>query len=175
MARRGTFRSRVLERHGRQTFWFAGSVTQDTITAATTPVITTSLNAAALSLRPFTLVRTRGFVHIRSDQIAASENQSIAYGGIVVSDQSVGIGVTAVPTPITDSQSNWFFYEVLADFLRRGDSTGSQSNTGRERIIDSKAMRKVTEGQDIITVAETSAFSLGTIVTAFTRVLIKLH
>ena len=176
MARgRSNFRSRMLERHGRQTFWFSAITTQDTIATASTAIILSQLNAAALALRPFTVVRARGYVHIRPDQESAAESQSIAYGAIVVSDQSVAIGATAVPTPVTDSQSNWFVFEAMADHFAFITGVGFQSNFGRERIVDSKAMRKVTEGQDIITVAETTAVSLGTIVTTFNRMLIKLH
>ena len=42
-------------------------------------------------------------------------------------------------------------------------------------LIDSKSMRKVEEGQDLIEVIENSAISNGAQVITYTRVLIKLH
>jgi hypothetical protein len=48
---------------------------------------------------------------ISSDQFAQSESQIGAIGLAVVTDQAVGIGVTAVPTPITDlSSDSWFLH-----------------------------------------------------------------
>ena len=172
MARK--FRDRMV-RSGRQTFWLGGTFVRSTIAAGNGVVIQTSLNAAALALRPFTIVRTRGLVSVMSDQIAAIEHQEIAFGAIVVSDQSVAIGVTAVPTPLTDSQSDWHVYQVGMDQFDFITGAGFQSNVGKQYEIDSKAMRKVAEGQDLIQVAETDSHSESAIVTSFTRVLIKLH
>ena len=175
MARRfRNFRANVV-RSGRKTFWFAGLHQRTTLAAASTAAIVSSLNAAALALRPFTIVRTRGYMSLVSDIQSAVENQSASYGGIVVSDQAVAIGVTAVPTPTTDSQSDWFFYEALNDKLQFITGVGFQSRSLVRQLIDSKAMRKVEEGQDVITVAETSAISDGAVVGSFTRILIKLH
>ena len=171
---RRSFRSRMLERHGRQTFWFSALAVDTVLAAASIATLISSLNAAALALRPFTIVRTRGYVNLLSDQQIATEAQSIAYGEIVVSDVALAAGVASVPTPITDSQSNWHVFEGLANRFILGTAVGFME-AGRERIIDSKAMRKVAEGQDIITVAETTAISDGVIVSSFSRVLIKLH
>jgi len=152
----------------RQTFWFGSTFASVTIASASTASLITSLNAAALAFRPFTIVRTRGVFTIRSDQLAGSEDQSGAYGRIVVSDQSVAIGVTAVPTPVTDSQSDWHVYEPFMDSLRFLDATGFQLGTSRQYIVDSKAMRKVSEGQE-------SAISSGIVFVVATKILIKLH
>ncbi len=174
MARRSSFRQRMVSQ-GRKTFWFSGLSTRVTLAAALSSTIVTSLNAAALALRPFTIVRTRGYVSIFSDQVGASENQTAAYGEIVVSDQALAIGVTAVPTPITDSQSSWHVYHALADHFNFADGTGLQQFAMINYPIDSKAMRKVEEGEDLIAVAELAAISDGCLVAAFTRTLIKLH
>jgi len=175
MARRfAGFRNRLV-RQGRKTFWFSGTSVESAITAANTAVVQTSLNAAALALRPFTIVRTRGYFHIISDQLSANERYEAAYGLIVVSDQAVAIGVTAVPTPSTDSQSGWFVYERGVDAHQFITGAGFQSHTGLFQTFDSKAMRKVEEGQDVISVAETGPNSQGVTVTAFSRILIKLH
>ncbi len=172
--RHRNFRSNLV-RSGRKTFWFSGLAIQDQITAASTAVLQASLNAAALALRPFTIVRTRGYVAIGSDQVGATEDQTLSYGHIVVSDQAVAIGVTALPTPVTDSQSDWFVYEALVGRFNFVTASGFEQAAITIKEIDSKAMRKVEEGQDLISVVETSALSSGLLVTAFFRTLIKLH
>ncbi len=55
----------------RQTLWFGGVSVQSTLAGASTAILQTSLNAAALALRPFTVVRNHGFVFLESDQVVA--------------------------------------------------------------------------------------------------------
>jgi len=139
--------------------------------------VTGSLNAAALALRPFTVIRARGLVGIRTDQVAASEAQQAAYGAAVVSDQSVAIGLTAVPTPVTDSGSDLFFvYQRMMAEMTFGTAASFQTVL-QTFEIDSRAMRKVESGQDLIEVVEVEAGaqSDGCILTGAVRFLIKLH
>ena len=176
MARRHSgFRQRVIA-SGRKTFWFAGVEARDTLASASSVAISISLNAAALSLRPFTIIRTRGFVGVRSDQTAASEDQNWAIGSIVVSDEAVAVGVSAVPTPDAQSASPWFMYERGAErFLFISGVGVDPRMMSTNVVIDSKAMRKVEEGQDVISVVEASALSDGIVITSFFKYLIKLH
>ncbi len=175
MARRFHGMRQRLVSQGRKTFWFSGAITESVLAVAGAAAIQTSLNAAALSLRPFTIVRTRGWYSLRSDQTAASEDQQMMIGGIVVSDQAVAIGVTAVPNPVTDDQSSWFFLEGTAQRFLFITGTGVDPNFTTRYEIDSKSMRKVEEGQDLITVVEAGGSSNGLTVVAYQRVLIKLH
>ncbi len=158
----------------RKTFWFAATDTVTTLAAGANPVLLLSLNAAALTLRPFTVVRTRGMLYVTTDQEAADEQFHVAYGKIIVSEQASAIGVTAIPTPRTDSQSDWFVYEWLMSDIRFGDATGF-SRLGQNVTIDSKAQRKVEEGQDIVTVIEAGVTGAGSMVSTVARILIKLH
>ncbi len=159
----------------RETVWIGITEAQNTIVAASTALISSSLNAAALALRPFTVVRTRGILSIDSDQIAASERTGYAFALAVVSDQAAAIGVSAVPTPITDRGSDLFFvYEEMFGHFERGDNTGFQVNEQVYRF-DSKAMRKVNEDQDVVITKETSSVSMGVVATSAGRLLIKLH
>ena len=77
-----------------------------TITTVGTSVVQTSLNAGALALRPFTMVRVRGVIRLETDQLTTTEFQEIAFGLAVVSDQAVAVGVTAVPSPVSDNGSD---------------------------------------------------------------------
>ncbi len=161
----------------RETLWFGGSFAA-TVSSGVGGTIITSLNAAALNLRPFTIVRTRAEVLVKSDQEIASELQFGAYSECVVSDQAVAIGVTAVPTPVTDSTSDLFHvYQALLNAYEFQTAIGS-ANVGTRYEVDSKAMRKVEEGQDLIAVVENSAAAsagAGMRVLTFSRTLIKLH
>ncbi len=162
-------------RQRRETLWVGGTTVRTTIATASTAVIQTSLNAAALALRPFTIIRVRGVMRLETDQLANSEFQDAKWGMAVVSDQAVLIGVTAVPTPDTDNTSDlWFAYEAMLNDFKVSSAIGLLV-VGSERIIDSKAMRKVEDGQDLVSVIETGPASNGVVVTTFNRVLIKLH
>ena len=161
----------------RETIWFGGTAFRNAV-ATTGVALVQSLNAAALALRPFTIVRTRGILWVSSDQEAATEDYGASYGEAVVSDQANSVGVTAVPTPTTESASDlWFVYEFLLGRFAFG-STASFADVGNGRIIDSKAMRKVEDGQDIVAVVEgpgAGITSTGTQIMGFTRKLVKLH
>ena len=168
-------RSGLVLRGGRQrreSLWFSiepGLSTQ----AASGGLITNTSNAALLALRPFTVVRTRMSFFIRSDQAAAAEVQTGAFGMAVVSDQAIAIGVTAVPTPITDIGSDlWFFHQFL---LCNESSLTDVAKPGCAIYADSKAMRRVDDDSDIATVLEMSTITQGITVNSMGRVLIKLH
>ncbi len=165
----------VRARSDRKTLWL-GSTVQSATLVAGTPQIFFSLNAAALAIRPFTIIRTYIEINWRTDQAAVSETQFGAVAAAVVSDQAVAIGATAVPTPVTDSGSSLFFaYQYMINFFEFGSGIGFDSQGGRRYVIDSKAMRKVEGGQDMIVVVENDSNGSGAIAAAFVRQLIKTH
>ena len=133
-----------------------------------------SLNTAALALRPFTVIRSRFQLFIDSDQSAVDEVQVAGFGIAVVSDQAVAIGVTAVPTPITNLGSDlWFVHQLCYGATTHSDSVGSGSTIGVNIPVDSKAMRKVAIGQDIVVMGEFSAVGAGSRLTVGGRMLVK--
>ncbi len=163
-------------RHLRETLWASISPTTTTLAVAT-PVLFSGLSASGLALRPFTIIRTRGVLHLSTDQIAASESYYAAYGMAVVSDQALAVGVSAVPTPLTEADSDlWFVYEPMTSRMLFGDATGLGGGDGVMVRFDSKAMRKVEDGQDIATVEEASSNSglLGCQLAKGGRMLLKL-
>jgi len=161
----------------RESMWFTITRTATVLGTAGSVALITSLNAAALALRPFTIVRTRGLWNCRSDQTGALEAYATSFGMAVVSDQSVAIGVTAIPTPETDRGSDlWFVYEDMASQFLFISGVGVHPNAGEVLRFDSKAMRKVEDGQDIVSVIENFALAAtGTTNTISGRLLIKLH
>ncbi len=169
-------RSGLVLRGGRQrrdTRWLFWATTETTLSGAPSVVLTNLLDAAALALLPFTVVRFCGVMHIASDQIVATETYGVALGFAIVTEQASAIGVTAVPTPVADQGSDsWFVYEQMFGRFGFGDITGF-SQLGNFKEIDSRAMRKVEDGQDIVSVVENEIN--GVQVTLSGRMLIKLH
>ncbi len=158
----------------RETLWGFLSTAETTLGGAPTAAVVNSLNAAGLALRPFTVVRVRGVLQVRSDQVASIETYGVDFGMAVVSDQAVAIGVTAVPTPLTDKGSDlWFVYEQMFGTQTGNANTGNVQQVGFSKEFDSRAMRKVEEGQDVIAVVENEIN--GVIVVSSGRFLIKLH
>ncbi len=162
----------------RETLWLGGTAFTQTLATTTSVALVLSLNASALALRPFTIVRTRGILRCFSDQLGGTEVYGASFGNAVVSDQASAIGVTAVPTPTTDNASDlWMVYEFLIGRIGFG-SAASFIETGVERVLDSKAMRKVEDGQDLVSVVEGPGAGLGSngsIISGFQRTLVKLH
>jgi len=159
----------------RDTVWFSDAFVGTTLAAASTAVLVSSLNATGLAARPFTIIRSRGYLHVRSDQVAASETYVAALGFTVVSDQASAIGITAVPTPMTDLGSDYFYLHESVVGRLSFTTTAGYRETGQGRVYDSKAMRKVDEDSDAITVVETASISSGAVITFGGRFLIKLH
>ena len=138
--------------------------------------ITHVMTAAELAKRPFTAIRTRLSVHINSDQLAADEIAIAAIGLCVVSDQAAAIGVTAVPTPLNDLESDlWFVIQPLITDFTFVTGIGIDADGGRNYEIDSKAMRKVNDDEQIVIVVEGSGIAGGAGITTVGRLLIKEH
>ena len=153
----------------RTTTWFGFNPTVQALTAAGGTIIF-SLNAAALALQPFTVVRSLFELYITSDQEAASEDQLAGFGIAVVSDEATAAGVTAIPTPITEMASDlWFAHQLLFN----STTANPVSNVGTRYMVDSRAMRKVSIGQDIVVVLEFDASGGGSNVIIGGRMLVK--
>ena len=161
----------------RETQWLELPEVAFSLPGANSGVLLLSLTAAEKALRPFTVMRTRGVWFLSSDQSAASELYSTAMGACVVSDQASAVGITAVPTPDIDALSDlWFLYERITNAFLFGDGTGFIENAGILAPFDSRAMRKVEEGEDVVFVVENGAVTAaGALGRLSGRLLIKLH
>ncbi len=177
MARRRDFvRGVAAIRSSRTTSWFKIDPALTVMTAGGGTVIA-SLTTAEQAKRPFTIIRTHLLVHIGSDQIAADELQVAAVGMCVVSDQASAIGVTAVPTPNTDADSDlWFLHQYVMSELAFASGVGLDAAGGHNYLIDSKAARKVNNDQDVLLVGElVDGISNGLFMMTAGRLLIKEH
>ena len=171
-----TFRSvRGGRSQRRETVWGGISFFETTIATTSTAVLITSLSAGFLAMRPFTIIRTHIHLWLRSDQAAAQEFQRAALGAAVVSDQSVAIGVTAVPTPITDSDSDlWFLHQFWAAPVRIGTDATGIYRAAYQVEFDSKAMRRLTGDESIVVVVENGSAANGAQYNLSFRMLLKV-
>ena len=158
----------------RDTVWFQFPFVETTLAASATASLSYLLNAAALELRPFTVVRSRFNWFVRSDQSAATELYIGNFGFCVISDQAAAVGVAAVPTPATDLGSDlWFMLDQwIGNFTLVGTDVTTEVRSSK---IDSKAMRKVDIGQDIAGVIEAGIGGSGVTIGTVGRMLVKLH
>jgi len=145
------------------------------VIGASTAILLGSLNAAALALRPFTIVRTRMDLRWASDQAAAAEDPFGSFGMMVVTDTAAALGVTAIPDPGSNEDSDWFLWQGLSVVFSLADATGIDANGGARYDIDSKAMRKVGADDDIVSVVSNLNSADGGVITINGRMLLKLH
>ena len=158
----------------RLTQWIGLGLAADAVDNSS--VLSAKLNATALALRPFTVIRTHIEILQQTDQSTASEDMGAAFGMCVVSESASGAGVASVPTPITDADSDLFFVHqwMIASFLLK-TAVGVADPSGTRYTIDSKAMRKVNNDQDVIIVVEGDSSGEGMVINSAGRMLIKLH
>ena len=122
-----------------------------------------------------TIVRTRGSLWVSTDQSANNEEPFGALGFSVVTDQAAAAGVASLPTPITDEASdNWFLWIPWMAGLRVADATGIM-NPWVEYKFDSKAMRKVDDGDNVVVMLENASAADGALFIIKFRMLVKLH
>jgi len=160
----------------RETMWVGVGETNSTIAASSTALLINSGSAGLLALRPFTVVRTRGILAFRSDQTGVSEAFHAALGYSVVTDQASAIGITAVPTPYTDIGSDMFYvHQFFSGRFEFVTGVGFHPQSMQVKEYDSKAMRRVNDDSDVVTVLETSSLSSGINIYHAARFLIKLH
>ena len=143
---------------------------------AASAVLLSTLNAAALALRPFTILRQRGILAWQSDQAGATEDPHGIFGSIVVTDTASGVGITAIPDPLTDPDASWVVFQPLFTRFRFVSAAGIFENPGEGSTYtyDSKSMRKVGNNDDLVTVAVNGS-SFGAEILQVGRTLVKLH
>ncbi len=161
----------------RQTEWLATEVQTDfSALAANTIQLDAVLSVPEKAFRPFTIVRTLGLLYVISDQNSADEQPFGGIGGIVVQDQAVSIGVTAIPDPENDAASDsWFLHQFWAAPIIVGDGTGFSGSPGQQYLFDSRAMRKVNNEEDIAFMITNASGAAGIEFLWKIRMLIKLH
>ena len=93
----------------------------------------------------------------------------------VVSDQAVAAGIASIPGPFSEAfWDGWFVWRSFTWDYDFKDATGAQVTTIGSAVfeVDSKAMRKVSENETIVIVAESQSGAFG--ISTPLRVLLKL-
>ncbi len=133
---------------GRLTEWSSRAFSTDADTlAANTFALDSSAGSEILAKRPFTITRTVGTLAVFSDQAGAVEHPFFALAARVVTSKAVATGITALPDPVTEGDDDgWFLYQTTV-----GPQTTAIDGPGPMQVqFDSRAQRKVQDGEDII-------------------------
>ena len=164
-------------RSRRQTGWGLGPGASTPATlSATGSVFIGSLSVP--SVEGLTVVRLRGvFSCFLSTVTSALDGFAGAVAVGVAEDRALGIGITAVPLPLTNAdQENWLWHSF---FSVKSTTTIGDTRYGstfiNNMVIDSKAMRKLPIGRSMYAILE--AAEVGTSVLQVhldTRALVKL-
>ena len=173
MARRRSAPRGFIRPAPRTKMWIGASLAFQVV-GASSSVALGSLTAATLLLRPFTVLRSRFRILVRSDQAAVTEENIGAYGDIVVSDQAIAIGTTAIPGPVTNVDAPFFVHEGVINVFNFLSSVGFEEPVGTLIEVDSKAMRKVGPNEDIANMYE-NLTAVGVRVATAGRTLIQFH
>jgi len=136
------------------------------ISAASTPVgpNTKVLLATFVLSNPNideTVLRTVGSISVATDQSAAGEDQIGAFGLILVTDLAVAAGIASIPDPVTNvADDGWFVFVPIVQHFRFVDASGVLIDSMRYDF-DSKAKRRVEEGQAVAVVVANGNASHG--------------
>ena len=120
-----------------------------------------------------TIVRRRGLLQIGFGGAASDSDIHGAVGSCIVNGEAFDAGVASVPTPVAEAfDDRWFDHHYFAGMVRFDTAPVWQV---MELPIDSKAMRKFTRDDVMITVIENDAPTNGLQFLLQARTLIKLH
>ena len=179
MARR-VFSRPLRQGQRRKTEWVqSADVTSATVIGAGAATLLQSISEASLlaqGLQPSTVIRTRGYLFIQSDQDAAAETSFGALSFAVCSEPARAAGVASLLTPLVDEDADQFFVYESWQAFSGGPSTGALFSQPTSVVqIDSKAQRKVSQGDAIVVVMEIGHSAHGAQMVLKFRMLFKLH
>ncbi len=156
----------------RQVTWVAPADQGFISVASNTKVLIATFDPAAASLIKPTLIRTRGAVSVIAESTAVDVEITGAYGLAIVSDQAVAAGIASIPGPFDDAEwDGWFVWRSFAMKIDSVTQTGVFRSSWTQEV-DSKAMRKVTDNETCVVVAESQSGAFQ--ISMPLRVLLKL-
>ena len=121
-----------------------------------------------------TVVRIRGIFCYRSDQISATETVLLSLGIGIVEEPAAAIGITAIPTPGAEADSElWMYHQYMSSRFVFITGVGYIHNDVTTVQVDSKAMRKMDGTQRLVVVVQNQGTSGASVLGQF-RILTKL-
>ncbi len=153
--------------------------TQDSLTTvggASTKVLLFGLTPSNAGI-DLTIRRTLGLLHIRSDQVAATEDQIGAMGAILVSDDALAAGAASIPGPLTDiDDSGWFLWVPFSQNFVLLTGAGFDPRGGVNYPFDSKAQRIFPgDGRSVAFMIESNGESEGFIAQVTSSMLVSMR
>ncbi len=122
---------------------------------ATQSVIATLVQVTETLTSDQTVRRTRGSIFVHASPDAATDNDIVALGIIVVQANAAAAGGTSVPGPIADSGADWLWHSYVGfDAVSLTAYAGDAMGLNHRFEVDSKAMRIVRQDQTVILVGE---------------------
>ena len=162
--RRGLRSQRIVGTTRRKTSWSVGP--GGTAGRSSNGSVVYSVGAQ-VGIDGATLVRTRGelLTQLVTSDAAQSGFPECAFGIAYVNDNAFNVGITAIPTPITDiAWEGWLFHTMFALISTDAVAAATVSHSGSSptawisRVaIDSKAMRKVRQTDVCVGVIEVAS------------------
>ncbi len=144
----------------RQTLWVGPADQQYTAVASGTKVLVASFDAAANGLPSPTLIRTRGGFSHKPTVTTANITYVGAWGVCVVTDLAFTAGAASIPGPFTDAGwDGWLAWGSFAAELVVASGIGGFLSS-EEMQVDSKGMRKITDFETVVFMAESETGAL---------------
>jgi len=170
---RGSFRGRPVGRQ-RKKSWDEGP--GSTAATAISTSSATILGSGALAVNDGqTILRTRGLLALTM-LTAGSLGDGFfgAFGIGIVTEQAFSIGITAMPAPVAEADWDGWLYHTFVD-VRTGLNPGANASSFQKLMVDSKAMRKINQGETIFAALEVVEVGVATLDAHFdSRVLVAL-
>ena len=94
-----------------------------------------------------TIMRNRGELICALDGPSAGDAVTVFFGLIVVTEEQLAVGVTAIPNPGADFDADWLWIGTIP-LLAQG-AVEDQAGTSGRLIVDSKAMRRIKQSQSV--------------------------
>ena len=96
-------------------------------------------------------MRIRGGLLLSNDVVGGPESIIGAVGSIIATNTAVAVGVSSLPDPLTDiADEGWVMYQAFG--ARGSDPQGVGLINGLWVPFDSRGMRKLREGETLVTV-----------------------
>ncbi len=157
----------------RATEWISATVDWTDFTAGESQFLLTFSQAQLRDLIPFTITRTVGILAVSAD-FNFITNQSFlgAVGACTVREDARAAG--QAPDAFANAGDDmWFWHQFFA--MQIDDRTDSDIKLSETYVIDSRAQRKVADGDAIIFTGEGGSGADGFDVSLMIRMLVKLH
>ena len=109
-----------------------------------------------------TILRWVGGVAVASDQTAGSETQNGAVAACIVTETAAGVGISALPDPVTDVADDvWFFYQSFAQQMTFFSAVGVNPNMAMWYPFDQRGKRIMQQGQALVVIGANAHASAG--------------